>query len=135
MIIREVFLMKPRHQYHLSQREDCIYGAQSWKERRFLYESMFIPIERWASILKVIIGDVFLRKPKHQYHLSHRGECVYDAQSWKERRLLCESMYIPIKSRTSILKVVIREVFLMKRTHQYLLSQWGECVCCTQSWK
>ena len=96
MIIREVFLMKPKQQYHLSQWEEYIYGAESWKERRFLYESMFIPFERWTSILKVIIRDVFLRKPKHQYHLSHQGECVCDAQSWKEKRLLCENRFIPI---------------------------------------
>ena len=135
MIKREVFLKKPKHQYHLSQREQCIYGAQSWKERRFLYESIFITVERWTSILKVIIRDVFLRKPKHQYHLSHQGECVYDAQSWKERRLPCESMFIPIKRRTSKLKMVIRQVFLMKPKHQYQLSDRGECVYDAQSWK
>ena len=119
MIIREAFLIKPKHQYHLSQQEECIYGAQSWKERLLLYESMFIPIERWTSILKMIIRDVFLRKPKLQYHLSHQGECVYDAQYWKEWRLLCESVINPIERWTSNLKMVIREVFLMKPKHQY----------------
>ena len=63
--------------------------------------------------------DVFLMKPKHQYHLSQWGECVYGAQSWKERRLLCESMFIPIERRTSILKLVIRKAFIMKPKHQY----------------
>ena len=128
MIKREVFLKKLKHQYHLSQREQCIYGAQSWKERQFLYESIFITMERWTSILKLIIRDVFLRKPKHQYHLSHQGECVYDDQSWKERRLLYESMIIPIERWTSNLKMVIREVFIMKPKHQYHLSQRVECV-------
>ena len=89
---------------------------------------MFIPIERQTSILERVIREDFLMKPKHQYQLSDRGECVYDAQSWKERRLLCESMFIPIERRTSILKMVIREVFLMKQKHQYRLSQWEECV-------
>ena len=65
-------------------------------------------------------NEVFLIKPKHQYHLSHGEEWVYDAQSWKEKRLLYESMFIPNEIRTSILKMVIREVFLMKRMHQYL---------------
>ena len=59
-------------------------------------------------------------KSTHQYHLSQRGECVYSALSQKDRRLLCESIFIPIKRRTSIEKMVIREVFLMKPKHQYL---------------
>ena len=80
---------------------------------------MFIPIERWTSILKMDIREVFLMNPKHQYHLSLWGECVYDAQSWKERRLLCESKFIPIERWTSILKMVIREVFVVKPKHQY----------------
>ena len=67
-------------------------------------------------------------KPKHQYYLSQRGVWVYDAQSRNETRLLCESMFIPIERRTSILKLVIREVFLMKPKHQYHLSYRGECV-------
>ena len=68
MVESEVFLMKPMHQNHLSQREECDYGAQSWKERRLLCESMFIPIEKRTSILKLVIRDAFLMKPNHQYH-------------------------------------------------------------------
>ena len=37
----------------------------------------------------------------------------------KKRWLLCESMFIPIEIRTSILKLVIREAFLTKPKHQY----------------
>ena len=55
------------------------------KRKTLLFESMFIPIERRTSILIMVIREVFLMKPTHQYHLSYRGECVYDAQSWKER--------------------------------------------------
>ena len=40
-------------------------------------------------------------------------------QSWRERRLLCESMFIAIGRRTSILKLVIRKVFIMKPKLQY----------------
>ena len=65
------------------------------------------------------IREVFLMKPMHQYQLSQWGECVYDAQSWSEMRLLCESMFILIERRTSILKLVIREVFPTKAKHQY----------------
>ena len=65
------------------------------------------------------IREAFLLKPKHQYHESQRGECVYDSQSWRETRLLCESMFILIERRTSIQKMAIREVVLKKRKHQY----------------
>ena len=119
MAIREVSLMKPRHQYHLSQRGDCVYDAQSWNETRLLCESMFIPIEIRTSTLKMAIKEVSLTKPNCQYHLSQRGECVYDAQSLDETRLLYESMFIPIERCTSILKLVIGEVFFMKPKHQY----------------
>ena len=80
---------------------------------------MFILIDRWTSIRKMDIREVFLMNPKQQYDLSVWGECVYDAQSWKERRLLCESKFIPIERRTLILKMVIREVFVVKPKHQH----------------
>ena len=78
------------------------------KKRWLLYESMFIPIEIRTSILKFVIREAFLMKTNLQYHLSQRGECVYDTQWLKEKRLLCESMFILNEIRTSILKLVIR---------------------------
>ena len=128
MVIRKVFLMKPKHQCHYSQRGECVYDTQSKKGMRLLCQSMFIPIEGWTSILKMVIREVFVMKPKHQYHLSQRAESVYDAQSWIEMRLLCECTFIAIERWTSILKMVEREVFVMKPKHQYHLSQRGECV-------
>ena len=119
MVIRVVFLMKPKHQSHLSQWGECVYSAQSRKDRWLLWESMFIPTERRTSILKMLIRDVFLMKPRHQYLWSQRGECVYGTQSWKEKRLWCENKFIPIERWTSILRMVIREVFLLKQKHQY----------------
>ena len=47
--------------------------------------------------------DVFLMTPKHQYHLSQWGKCVYDAQSQNERGLWCESKSMPIGKWTLIL--------------------------------
>ena len=76
---RETFLMKPRHQYHLSQPGKCDYCAQSWKERRLLCQSMLTLIERWTLVLKMVERDVFLMKLKHQNRLSQEGECVYGA--------------------------------------------------------
>ena len=77
--------MKQKHQNHLCQWGECDYGARSWKERRLLCESMFIPIERQTLILKMVERDVFLMKPKLQYHLSQRGECVSVPNHEKKR--------------------------------------------------
>ena len=49
--------------------KEYVYGAQSWKERRLLYKSMFIPNVEQTLILKMV-SEVFLMKPKHQNHLS-----------------------------------------------------------------
>ena len=98
MAEREVFLMKRRHQYYLSQRGERIYGAQSLKERRLLYESMFIQTERWTLILKMVPREVFLIKPKHQDHLPQWGGWICGAQSLGERRLICESVFIQWKN-------------------------------------
>ena len=68
MTIREVFLKKSKHQYHQSQWEECVYDTQSWKEGRLLCESKFIPVEGHTSILKLVISEVFFKKPKCQYH-------------------------------------------------------------------
>ena len=95
---------------------------------RLLYESIFIPTEWRTLIPKMGARKVFLMKPKHHNHLSQQGECEYGVQSWKERRLFYESMFIPIERWTWTLKMVKIEVSLSKRKHQYHLSQWGECV-------
>ena len=52
MVEKQVFLMKPKHQNHLSQWVGMVYGAQSWTKKRLLCESMFVPIEKWTLILK-----------------------------------------------------------------------------------
>ena len=41
-------------------------------------------IQKQTSILKMVRQQVFLMKPKWQYHLSQWGECDYGAQSWKK---------------------------------------------------
>ena len=38
------------------------------KRKEILCESKFIPIESGTSILQMTIRDVFVMKPKHQYH-------------------------------------------------------------------
>ena len=64
---------------------ELICDTQSLKERRLLFESVFILIEKWNLILKVVERKVLLMKPRHQYRLSQRGEWTYGAQSLKKR--------------------------------------------------
>ena len=59
--------MKPKHQCYLSQWEERVYGTQSWKERRLLFESVFHLIDRWSLILKMAGRKGFLMNPKHLF--------------------------------------------------------------------
>ena len=73
---------------NLSQWGECVYGAQSWKERRLLPISKFALINEWTLILRKMLGrKAFLMKSMHQCQFSQWGECVYGAHSWKEKRL------------------------------------------------
>ena len=74
---------------------------------------MFIPIDKQTLTLKNG-GKWNFFETKASIHLSQWGELIYGAQSLKERRLLCESMFILIKRWTLILKLAKREVFPMK---------------------
>ena len=58
--------------------------------------------------------EAFLMKPKHRCHLSQWWEWVYDLQSWKERRLLCLSMFIQIYKCTLVVKNGGRKRFSYK---------------------
>ena len=46
--------------------------------------------------------EAFLTKPKHQCHLYQQGNWVCGFQSWKGRRLQCESEFILIEKRSWI---------------------------------
>ena len=65
---------------------------------------MFVLNDGWTLILKMVENKVFLMKLNHRHHLSQGGEYVYGAQSWKERRLLGEFVFIPIERQTLIVK-------------------------------
>ena len=65
---REAFLMKPKHQCHLSQCGEWVYGAQSWEEKRLLWEPIFVLIDKWTLTLNMMVREAFLVKSKHQYH-------------------------------------------------------------------
>ena len=102
---------------------------------RLSHESIFIPINRWNLILKIGGRKSSSYGTQALIHLSKRGEWIYGAQLLKERSLLCESIFIPIEKWTLILKMVERNIFLMKLRLQYYLSQKGKCVYIAQAWK
>ena len=93
---------------------------------------MIIQIDEQTLILKMVESKVFLIKPKHQYHLSQRGEFVYGAQSLNQRRLLHESMFIPIDRWTLILKKRWKWSFCYGSKASIHLSQWEEWICGVQ---
>ena len=64
------FSSETKASIHLSQWEEWICGAKSLKENRLFCEYVFIPIERWTLILKLVQSEVLLMKRKHHYHLS-----------------------------------------------------------------
>ena len=181
MMQTKAFLMKSKHQCHLSQYGEWVYGAQImktkeitmwtrvcpnwqinfntkkwWKDKLFLWnqsinvidpnkekefmvpnrekkkrllcESIFVPNKKWTLTLKIMEREPFFMKPKHQCHLSQCWEWVYNAQSWKERRLLCNPVFALTDKWPLTLKMMKREAYLMKLKHQCHLSKWGEWV-------
>ena len=52
MVEWKAFLMKPKHQCHLSQLQEYVYCSSLWKERRLFCESVFAQINRQTLILK-----------------------------------------------------------------------------------
>ena len=69
---------------------------------------MFIPIDKRTLILENDGKWSFFYETEASIHLFQWGERVYGAQSLKERRLLCKSMFIPLERWTLILKIVER---------------------------
>ena len=93
-----------------------------------MHGSVFIPIDRWTLILKNGEKWSFSYENKVSIYLSQWAEWICGAKSLKEKRLLCECMFILIERRTLIIKIVERKVFPMKPKYQYQLSQLGEYV-------
>ena len=62
MMERETFLVKPKHQCHLSQCGKWVYSAQLGKERKLLCKSIFVAIDKWTLALKMMEKEAFLMK-------------------------------------------------------------------------
>ena len=67
-------------------------------------------------------NENFLMKPKHNVIYPNEENVFVVANHEKKKRLLHESIFIPINRRTLIVKMVVSVVFLMKPKHQYHLS-------------
>ena len=79
--------------------------------------------------------EAFLKKAKRQFCLSQWEKSIYYSQSWKERRLLHESMFIQFDKQTLILKNNGRKCFSYEAQTSVHLAQWVEWVYGSQSWK
>ena len=64
---KKSFSYETKVSIHLSQRGEWICGGQPLKEKRLLCKSMFLPIERWTLILKMVERKVFPLKPKAKF--------------------------------------------------------------------
>ena len=128
MAERQVFLIKPKHQFIYPSVENELLCPIIKRKKIIMWIHVY-PIEKYTLILQMAEKNVFPRKPKRQYHLSQWGESVYVAQSWNEIGLLYELVCIPIEKETLILKMVQREVFLRKPKHQFIYpNTWNEFV-------
>ena len=115
--------------------------------RSFSYETkasiLFIPMRRmclWRRIMKWNEITMWIhvypnRKTYFNSKIANKSSFSYEIKAlislipkrrmcfWcpitKRKEILCESMFIPIEIRISILKLVIREAFLTKPKHQY----------------
>ena len=74
---RKACIIKLKHQCHLSQWREWVYGTKSWKERWLWCESMFVVIDERTLTLKNRGRRSFSYEPKHQCHLSQWEELVY----------------------------------------------------------
>ena len=120
------------------------FNSKNSRKAGFSYETMvsisFIPTGRmclWCPIMKkneIIMWihvypnrkmnfdskkgrkGSFSYETKASISLSQWEECVYGTQWWKERRLLCESIFIPIGRQTLILNMVESDFFLWNQS-------------------
>ena len=83
---KKAFIMKPKHQYHLSKHGEHDCSTQAQKEWRLLWESKFDTFHEWTLIIrKVVDRKAFLANPRHPYHVSQCGDHDCSASNKKNR--------------------------------------------------
>ena len=66
MVEGKAFLVYAKHQYHVPQWGERVYGGQSQKEWKLFWVSTFVSFHGWTLILREMIkGKAILWKPKH----------------------------------------------------------------------
>ena len=101
---KEVFLMKPKHQCHLSQRGEWLYGAQSWKKKRLLYESVYVLVDKWTLTLKNGGTRSFSYETKASTSfVPMRRMCLW-SPIMKRKEITMWTLFIPIDKWTLTLK-------------------------------
>ena len=135
MVEGKTFLMKPKHQFIYPNEHNEFMVANHEKKEDYCVNPCLSKLTNKLWFQKIVGREAFLTKPRHQCHLSQWREWVYDSHSWKERRLLRESIFIQIDKWNLIPKNSGRGAFLTKPKHQCHLSYWGEWVYDSQPWK
>ena len=136
MVEREAFLLKPKHQCHLSQWGDCVYGALSWIKRRLLCSSMFVTIN----------GQTLIPKKDGKKSFSYETKLLMSSIPIRRMCLCC-----PIVKRKQIVTCIHvypnwqmsfdskenggKESLSLNPKYQHHLSQWWESAYGSQSRK
>ena len=98
------------------------------KKRRLLCESEFFPNNKLNLTLKNDGKRSFSYETKASMSIIPMSRMSYWYQSWKERRLLCESEFVLIEKRSLIPKNRGKKSFSYETKDQCHLPQWGEWV-------
>ena len=78
MVEKDAFLMEPKHQFICTNEENEFMVPNHYKKGDYYLNPS---LSNWKINIKskMVKREVFLMKPKHQYHLSWWGECIYGA--------------------------------------------------------
>ena len=102
---KKASLMKPKHQCLLSQWEEWVYSAQSWKERRLVCESMFAQNEKWTFALKNWLKEkLFLWNQNINVIYPNEENKIIVLNHEIKMKLPCEFVFAPIEKWTLIPK-------------------------------
>ena len=126
---------KLKNQCHLSKWGECVYGAQSWNERRSFCASMFV----------IVNGQTLIQKNGGQKSFSYKAKASMSSIPIRRMYLWCpitnkQDYYVHpclswLTAKLDSKEMVERKAFLLNQKRQCHLYQWGECNYGTQLWK
>ena len=101
---KKAFFMKPKHQCHLSEKREWVYGAQSWKERMLLCGSVLVLIHKWTLTQKNGKKRSFFHETKALMLFIQMRRTRLWRPIMKRKRLLCDLVFVLIDRWSLILK-------------------------------